>query len=83
MARPGVRWLGRIAVIAITIIAALALPWALSWLWRWLRKQWEIWIVVAAIAADAVLVLLGCDMVVVVAAAAPVARLALKILARH
>ena len=54
MARPWVRWLSRIPIIAIAAIAALALPWALSWLWRWLPKQGDIWIVVA-IAADTAL----------------------------
>ena len=58
MARPWLRWLSRIPIIAIAVIAALALPWALSWLWRWLPKQWDVWIVVA-IAADAALVLLA------------------------
>jgi uncharacterized protein YjbI with pentapeptide repeats len=60
MARPWIRSLGRIAVIAIAVIAALTLPWALSvsWLWRWLPKQGNIWIVVA-IAVDAILVLLA------------------------
>ena len=63
MAIRRIRWISRIvAIIAITVIAALALPWVLSlsisWLWRWLPEQWDAWIVVA-IAADATLVLLA------------------------
>jgi len=45
---------GRIAIITITVIAALGLPWVISWLWQWLPKQWDAWIMVA-IAADAAL----------------------------
>ena len=54
MARLWLRWLGRIAIITITVIAALGLPWVISWLWQWLPKQWDAWIMVA-IAADAAL----------------------------
>ncbi len=58
MAKLWLRWLSRIPIIAIAVIAALALPWALSWLWHWLPKQWDVWIIVA-ITADAALVLLA------------------------
>ena len=52
MAIPWIRWLSRIAVAIAVVVAALALPWAIWWLWLRLAPQWDRRTVIAiAIAA--------------------------------